>query len=442
MIPLNSSALYEESLRLLSNYVGHSYPGRLVQIWLAARRGGDGIPLVGAGPGLSTGDLEVALDSLYRKADRAAAGEPCIVSLFRNEHLVPTGQIGAGLTHPSNIWRNNFQLQKAMICYASPEELANPAFLMQSRAICPHLILPAGVPAGSLRGGYCELKPGTLYRGEDRAKFMRRDPETKAVSIVDPNNIGLWQNAVVPDAGRLPVAALICALYFDSAISGGRIEVDVPDFMVDFAFTPAQFAEFFEDDPEHPVHVAMRGVVPALAWTRAAAAAPPVVDEQRPPNPIAVAAAPAVQRQRRRRVGLADLPALAPPIAPPAGGHWWAAEQAVQKAFRDAGWMVIDRSRQGVGFDFEARLAGNTWYVEVKSSAATCSPVLTEREHEAACDHGQRYVLAIVENYNPEAAVRILWVRNPAAIGMAPRNVVEFPLPRSRWLPRADLELF
>lgn len=394
------------------------------------------------GPGISTGDLEVALDSLYRKAAMAAAGQPSIVSLFSNQHLVPTGTLGGGLTHSSNIWRNNFQLQKAMICYASPVELANPAFLVQSRSLCPHLVLPPGAPAGSLSGGHCDLKPGTLYRGEDRAKFMRRDPQTNAISIVDPNNIGMWQNAVVPARGRLPIAAVACALYHDSDIAAGRVDIDVPDFMADFAFTPAQFAAFFDDDPNHPVHAALRVIVPGLQWTPAAAAAPAVVNQQLPAGPIAPTAGPAAQRRRNRRVVLANLPALAPPIAPPAGGHWWAAEQAVQQAFRDALWNVIDRSRQGVGFDFEAELAGQVWYVEVKSSSGTCAPVLTEREHEAAKEHGGRYVLAIVENYDHTQPARIVWVKNPARIGMVPRNVVEFPLPRSRWLPHADLELF
>lgn len=442
MIPLNDPVLYEDSLRRLRDFVGLRYQGRLAQIFLAAKHAGGGMPVVGSGVGLGTGDLQAALDDLYAKRSRLAANQPSIVSLFSDEHLYPTGVMAGHLTGPSNIWRNNFQLQKAMICYASEAELLNPAFVMAPRSVCPHLIPPAGALPGTVANAQCDLKMGTRYRGEDRAKFMRRHSGSGVISVVDPNNVQLWQNAVVPAAGRLPVAPLICAIYHDSDVAAGRTAVEPQDFCLDFNLSPAHYHALFDDDPTLPVHAALIAAFPALSWTQVAVAPPPAPAHiQAPPAPIAAAPAQARQRRVQRRVPLNDLPLVAPTVAPPAGGHWWAAEQAVQGVFLADGWLVIDRSRQGVGFDFEAGRAGERLCVEVKSSTGACSPVLTEREHEAAHEHGARYVMAIVENYDPGSPVRILWVRNPAQIPMAPRHVREYPLPRSRWLPRADAEL-
>jgi hypothetical protein len=430
MVPLDNRDLYEASLRLLYSHTrshkGASYPGRLVQIFLAAKYASDRVPVVGSGPGLPTGELQATLDAIYTKRARLTAGQPSVVSLFNNEHLYRTGTIAGHLTSASNIWRNNFQLQKAMICYAPEVELQDPNFVMAPRAQCPHLRPDPNAAAGTLFHAQCEFKLGTHYRGEDRAKFLRRDPASGAISVVAPTNIALWQNAIVPTTGKLPVVPLICALYHDSDISSGRVAIEPEEFMLDFNFSPEEYHAFFEDDPASDVHTQLTNDFPGISWTRVSAP---------------VSALPTRVRKSRRRILLSALPLTAPAVAPPSGTQWWAAEQAVQQVLRDSGWTVIDRSRQGVGFDLEARQGNVTLYVEVKSSSAACSPTLTGREYEAACHYGNRYILAIVENFDPKAPVRVLWVPHPAALGLSSRDVREYLVPRSRWLSRAQVSL-
>ena len=52
--------------------------------------------------------------------------------------------------------------------------------------------------------------------------------------------------------------------------------------------------------------------------------------------------------------------------------------------------------------------------VEVKSAINRCTPELTENEWLAAQDHGDEYVLAVVDYFRGDAQ-NISYVRNPAA---------------------------
>src|SRR5262245_24443692 len=137
MIQIDNLGLYDASLRELEKFTQGPYNGRLVQIFLACKRFGSGIPTVGAPVGVDVGNLQRLLDDLYDKPSRRPAGS--IVSLFNNNHIFPTGVVGPGLATASNIWRNNFNLQKGYCCFATPGELQDPTFRALPRLNCPHL---------------------------------------------------------------------------------------------------------------------------------------------------------------------------------------------------------------------------------------------------------------------------------------------------------------
>jgi hypothetical protein len=431
MIQVDDPALYEASLVSLRQFRPQGYQGRLVQIFVAARYLGNEIPRIGSGGTIESGTLQRKLDRFYRKQSRADA-DGSIASIFRNNHLVPTGQIGGGLRTSSNIWRNNLGLQKALICYATEIELSDPAFLAQPRVDCPHLRPQV---AGELTNARCGLHLASSYRREDGPKGLRRDPVDKSVAIVDPNRMDHWSAILAPAGARVPVLPLIVALYHDSAISAGRSQLDTVDFRRDFGFTPLEFQTYFDSDPASRYNRALTARFPHLQlnWT---------VDPGPAIAPLHAAPAPARRPGGRGRRELLDpdgLPALAATAPPPAGTHWWSAEQAVEGYLRDSGWEVINRTRQHVGFDLEIRRPNQAkpFYVEVKSSSGPCNPTLTRSEFEAACRYGRNYILAIAENFESDRDVSILWVEDPASLGLTQRMVEQYPIPRSIWLGSA-----
>jgi hypothetical protein len=101
------------------------------------------------------------------------------------------------------------------------------------------------------------------------------------------------------------------------------------------------------------------------------------------------------------------------------------------------GWIVLDVSRFGVGYDMRAHKAGTTRHVEVKSSAGRCSPLLTPNELSEARRLRDAYVLAVVENFDPAQPVSVLWIQDPASLPMGARTMTAYSLPRSTWLPIA-----
>lgn len=435
MIPIDDPQLYLAALASLAQFRPGGYEGRLVQIFLAARYLGSEIPRAGGGDAIESGTLQRKLDDFYRRRGRQDAGGS-IAIIFSNNHLVPTGQIGAGLTVSSNIWRNNLGLQKALICYASEVELAQSAFLAQPRVNCPHLLPEI---AGQLRNAHCGLHNAASYRNEDGPKGLRRDPIDNGLSIVDPSRIAHWAAILAPNGRRIPVFPLIVALYHDAQIAAGRTQLDTLDFRRDFGFSAEEFAAFFDSSPQSALNGDLANTFPALqvSWTT----------QLDPVNPVQVPIQlPAQSRQSRRQRALLDpdgLPELAARTQAPAGNHWWSAEQAVGTYLRDSGWNVVDRTRQHVGFDLEINRpqGGPHFYIEVKSSVGPCNPTLTRSEFEAARRYGNRYVLAIVENFDPEAYVSILWVANPASLPITSRTVEQFAIPRSVWLPSASLSV-
>ena len=198
MIKVNDPALYAASLATLRRFTqGRSYFGRLVQIFLACKHYGNLIPRVGARTGTNIGTVQRLLDELYDKPSRRPNAS--IMILFSNNHLFPTAVTGPDITTPSNIWRNNFNIQKGFGCYGRPIEISDPAFRTQSRTLCPHL---RTVAPNQLRGASCALEPNALYRREDHPKVFRIDPATRELFIYDPADFTHYAPLVLPPSGK------------------------------------------------------------------------------------------------------------------------------------------------------------------------------------------------------------------------------------------------
>lgn len=430
MIPINARAVYDEALKILKQAGGHGFRGRAAQIFLACKHYGNQIPTIGSVVGIDSSQLQELLDDLYRKPSRTSADKIAII--FDEDHKVPTGTTGGILSGPSNIWRNNLNLQKGFICYASVSELQNPAFLTSSRKACPHL-QPSGTT--TLAQSWCIIKgaPPT-YRGEDNPKMFRKDPLTGDYTVHDPQDVAFYSGIIRPATGvKLPIAALIIAIYYDSFLSAGRNQVDVGDFLSDFGFTAAEAAAYFDDDPASVAHSALALVAPGISWTRLPTAsiipAPSVTLPGLPPLPVP--RSPAGRRARTVPPPASTGTTTSPP--PPTASGWWDAEQAVNATLTAAGWNVSDATRNKFGYDLKIVKHATVKVVEVKSSVGICAPTLTKLEHDQAKLMRTNYILAIVENFKSSNPAIIQWVEDPASLQMTEQKTVEYRIPRSVW---------
>lgn len=136
MIDVRNPLLFEAAAEQLGAYRRSltNYKGRFVQTFLALKFYQNELPSMYSGQYVSSGVLQSLLDDLYAKASRDL--EDCVFVLFSNSYLARTGIIGTGRTSPQNTWRNNFNLQKGVLCYAPVADLSSPTFLEQPRADC------------------------------------------------------------------------------------------------------------------------------------------------------------------------------------------------------------------------------------------------------------------------------------------------------------------
>jgi hypothetical protein len=423
MISIGNPALYQSSLEVLQTVASGNYLGRLVQIFLACKHSGRNIPQVGDPVGIDTSSLQRVLDELYRKVSRPP--ERAVLSLFQCNHLPLTGVGGA------NNWRNNFNFQKGYTCYASAAEISNTAFRTAPRKQCSHL-LPGPSGRSTLAGATCELNQGAYYRNEDHAKVLRLDPVLRSVTVYNPSDIDFYAPIVAPRGKKIPIAPLIVALYHDSHLGAGRADISTQDFAADFDFTIPELAAYFDDDVNSAEHSTLLIDYPGeLSWspfgTIMAASVVPIAP---------VIPSPTLPSKRARKLPSVPLGAVTT-VAPPLGGHWWDAEQAVAVALRADGWAIQVVGPYGLGYDLIAHKAGKTRYIEVKSSVGPCSPSLTENEYKEACRLRTNYVLAIVEKFDPLSTAEIQWVVDPAHLKPTVRQVTAYSIPRSQWLPKA-----
>ena len=431
MIPINSPAVYDKALEILKRSAGRGYWGRAAQIFLACKHYGPQIPQVGSAMGIRSGFLQQLLDDLYLKPNRASPEKIAII--FGDNHQVPSGVTAGNLKGASNIWRNNFDFQKGFICYAPVQDMLSPGFVSASRKQCKYL---HPVNGNALAGAWCGIKGGKPpeYRREDHPKMFRKDPVTSEYTVHDPQDVTFYAGIIRPASGvKLPIAALIVAIYYDSILAAGRSHVDVPDFLTDFGFTPAEAAAYFDDDPASAAHQALALVAAGVTWTRLStapsAAAPAVTLPGVPPAPIPKTVTGKKAKALPHHSSI--VVTTSPP--PPATSGWWDAQQAVRTTLETAGWVVVDASDKKVGYDFKIIKAGQVKMVEVKSSVGICTATLTDLEYRQALAVRQDFVLAIVEHYDPTLPATIQWVEDPARLQMTQRLVVQYTLPRSVW---------
>lgn len=429
MIPIQNSTIYDESLQILKNVAGHGYRGRAAQIFLACKHYGNQIPQVGSPVGIESSQLQQLLDELYAKPNRATPEKIAII--FDDDHKVPTGTTGGVLASPSNIWRNNLNLQKGFICYASTQDMQNQSFVSASRKLCPYL-RPANTT--TLAQSWCDMKGMTpKYRGEDNPKMFRKDPSSDEYTVHNPQDVAFYSGIIRPASGiKLPIAPLIVALYYDSFLSAGRSHVDVADFLADFGFTLGEAAAYFDDDPTSAAHQALLVKNAGITWTRLSLSpvvqGPPPTLPGLPPVPAPqIASGAPTATPHHSSIGVTTSP------PPPAVSGWWDAQQAVRKTLENAGWTVIDTSGLKVGYDFKIVKAGTVKLIEVKSSVGICTATLTKKEYDQATAMRRDFVLAIVENFDPALPATIQWVEDPARLQMTQRQTVEYTLPRSVW---------
>jgi len=425
LLPTHDPGLFRLSLAQLIDYktgVGRAQSGRFVQLFLGLKFYQNTIPSMFSGNFVSTEVLQTILDNLYARQSLPAT--ECVLMLFEDSYLARTGLVGPGNSSPQNTWRNNFNLQKGIGCYASPTELSSPTFLAQSRALCPHLVSGTG---GGLSHGRCALCPtGATYRREDHPKWLRIDPGGGGYAVADMMNVTNFTGLIAPGGNRIPVMPLIIALYHDALPSTLAVRptgVDIPDFMTDFSLSAQEFSAYFDDAPSNPNN---RTVLAAIG---SASPPPPILPTTpTPPFPTPTTGAPIPPTRLM-------VPILSStPVPPPAVLSGWPAEEYAREALVTAHWTVYNVSRQQVGYDLLAQKGRRTVYVEVKSSLGYCTPRFTEREWQMAAHHGQDYVLAVVENYNPSGTNGIFWIPNPAATLTAnPSLVRQFSVSRTAW---------
>jgi hypothetical protein len=428
VIPINNPAVYATSLQILKQTVGHGFRGRAAQIFLACKHYGNQIPTIGSAIGIESSRLQQLFDDLFNKPSRTSPDQIAII--FDNDHKVPTGTTGGILASASNIWRNNLNLQKGFICYASVQEMQNHAFVTASRKQCPHL-RPAN--ASTLAQSWCNIKgkPPT-YRGEDNPKMLRKDPVSGDYTVHDPQDVPFYSGIIRPaNSSKLPIAPLIAAIYYDGILAANRSHVDVGDFLTDFGFTPTEAAAYFDDDPASNAHQALALAHAGISWTPL----PTGPSLQASPPTLPGIAPVVVPQGASNTTNIALHPAMgtttSPP--PPAVSGWWDAQQAVRKTLETAGWVVTDTSAWRCGCDFMIVKAGKMKLVEVKSSVGICAPSLTKTEYAQAHALRNDYVMAIVENFDPALPATIQWVEDPASLQMTMRQVIEYTLPRSIW---------
>lgn len=135
-----------------------------------------------------------------------------------------------------------------------------------------------------------------------------------------------------------------------------------------------------------------------------------------------------------------EVAALLMPPAAPATNAGADAESFVAKILRSEGWEVAFYThRRGYGFDLWARRGETAMVIEVKSSlAAMGSVTLTSMEYEAALQHADSYVLAVVENMGSETP-QLRMIQNPAnQMTITKREATSYNIARTEWLRAAD----
>jgi hypothetical protein len=387
VIPPDRTEVFDAGLAVLEDFGRRTnVRGRFVAIYLGFRHMGADLATLGAGSATPTGVLEQSLDLLFTKTHRP---EPFVVltAPFGGStsptapYSTRTGATAPGHSYPTNTWRNNFGIQKGIGCPAEPETIRGLLNSPTLRLACPHMAVD---PEGRY---LCQLA-GTNYRGEEHSIWLRMTGD--GFQAVDLDHQAVWDFYLRPDGERIPIFALIAVLYSfaPAEVFPQRATIGIPDFASDFNFALGSVEERFDCDPDSPSNAR---VLAAVSGTTPLVVTPA-------PIPAGEEIAPA-------------LPILAPAgeINTGVGAELLVADQLIQQ-----GWHVIYRGNQrGFGYDLEATRGDDVLRVEVKSSVGFTSPELLASEWEAAQQHGESYVLAVVDFYGSDQQ-SIWYVRDPA----------------------------
>ena len=168
-------------------------------------------------------------------------------------------------------------------------------------------------------------------------------------------------------------------------------------------------------------------------WVRASAM--PALAVPAEPAPLEAAVAP--QPRIPEPPEVEDL--LSPPVAP-ASNDGADAESFVAKVLRSQGWEVtFYTNRRGYGFDLWARREDRAMVVEVKSSLGALSAVnLTPTEYQAAQEHSDSYVLALVEHMDG-VSPSLHMIQNPVAeLEIEECMSASYVIARAEWLRAVD----
>ena len=434
MIEVGDPRLFTDALRLIEQHkanVGAPFRGRFVQLFLGLKFFQNVIPSIYSGSFVGTEVLQALLDDLFSKASLPA--NQGVLSLFENNFLARTGLVGVGNSSPQNTWRNNFNLQKGIGCYATVADLSSPTFLAEDRRLCRHLQVAT---PGQLAGAHCAFcVTGATYRSESHKKWLRIDPGGAGYAVVDLQNVVNFLPYVAPNGLRIPLAPLVVALYHDAVpglVLAGRTAVTISDFASDFNFSMAEVAAYFDVSPSNPLNAALTG---SSGWSSssnlysfAASAGSFSMGPAAVPTGFSSPASVASVAPSHPVLG-------GTPAPPPMVNTGWDAEQYVSAVLAAAGWNVHDVSRQSLGYDLYVQRGTQRRFIEVKSSVGACSPVLTAREWQHARASGPSYILAILENFNASSSNVVHWVPDPVGNCVAnAQSSVSFAVPRFSWI--------
>ena len=416
MIAPDQEHVLEAGLEALASFGRRtSVRGRFVALYLGLRRMHRAIAPLGEGS-TPASEIERFLDDMFTKTHRPT---PLVVLTApfggsRSRHAgysTRSGETAPDHRYPTNTWRNNFGIQKGIGCPAEAPVVAELLHDPAVRLACPHMRMD---PDGQ---HVCSLED-TTYRGEEHSIWLRRTGD--GYQVVDLDLPTVYEHYLLPGGIRLPIFALIAVLYSFAPprIYPSREVVGIPDFAEDFHFTLDQVGEIFATDPEAAGNAGVLHAAQVELDSELGTAPAPGSDR-----------AVAPRSRRRVREPRSELPIEADPIELNTGVG---AERLVAEELIRHGWLVRYRGNQrGVGYDLEADRTGQTLRVEVKSSVSFTDPELTQAEWEAAQEHRESYVVAVVDFYGSERQ-SAWYVRDPAATAATlARSVSIFRLQRA-----------
>lgn len=405
MIPTDRVDVLEAGVAALESFAQRTgVRGRFVALYLGLRRMGDDLAALGSAEATRSREIEDFMDDMLTKEHRP---EPFVVltapfgSRSPTRYSARTGVIAPGNQTATNTWRNNFGIQKGIGCPAEADTIRELLASANLRLSCPHLATDA-------KGQHVCTLEGATYRGEEHSIWLRKTADgSQVVDLDDPATYGMY---LFPGGQSIPVFALIAALYCDAPARfyPARDVVGIPDFAEDFGFSIEQVENIFNCDPmEHENRTVLR--VAELRIVISPPLPPAGVDDGEVEQPPLGFRPPA------------DLPEVSGPVLANSG---LGAELAVAADLMNYGWQVAYRGSQtGVGYDLEAKSDDAMLCVEVKSSIGFTTPELTESEWKAACDLGDKFVLAVVDFFG--SSKQVLWyVRDPAATATPSQRTV------------------